>query len=318
MSTVPEVILARRFGLRVCAMSMLTNLAAGMKGSSPSHDETKAVAARGARGHAARRPQLRGEAVTMADRDLALRALKLLDLTDLSDGCREDHVEALIQKALTPHGPVAAVCVWPQFVSLARARLKGKGVKVATVINFPAGGDDVERAIEDTEEALDDGADEIDLVLPYKALIAGDEITPADGGRGAGSVGGRGPQAQGHPGDWDAARHGHGAQRGRPRHRLRRALHQDVHGQDARVGDARGRGRDAGGDPRGGAARRPQAVRRDPHAVGRRPLSRPRGRRDGAGLGRPATFRFGASGLYDALLAAIEGRPAAPAAKGPY
>jgi purine-nucleoside phosphorylase len=47
MSTVPEVILARRFGLPVIAMSMLTNLAAGMKGSSPSHDETKAVAARG-------------------------------------------------------------------------------------------------------------------------------------------------------------------------------------------------------------------------------------------------------------------------------
>jgi purine-nucleoside phosphorylase len=47
MSTVPEVILARRFGLRVVAMSMLTNLAAGIQGSSPTHDETKAVAASG-------------------------------------------------------------------------------------------------------------------------------------------------------------------------------------------------------------------------------------------------------------------------------
>ena len=47
MSTVPEVILARRFGLKAVAMSMLTNLAAGIKGSSPSHDETKAVAAKG-------------------------------------------------------------------------------------------------------------------------------------------------------------------------------------------------------------------------------------------------------------------------------
>jgi purine-nucleoside phosphorylase len=47
MSTVPEVILARRFGLTCVAMSMLTNLAAGMQGSSPSHDETKSVAARG-------------------------------------------------------------------------------------------------------------------------------------------------------------------------------------------------------------------------------------------------------------------------------
>jgi purine-nucleoside phosphorylase len=47
MSTVPEVILARRFGLKSVAMSMLTNLAAGIQGSSPSHEETKAVAAIG-------------------------------------------------------------------------------------------------------------------------------------------------------------------------------------------------------------------------------------------------------------------------------
>ncbi|MGL4635124.1 MAG: purine-nucleoside phosphorylase [Beijerinckiaceae bacterium] len=47
MSTVPEVILAKRFGLTVVAMSMLTNLAAGIQGSSPTHDETKAVAAIG-------------------------------------------------------------------------------------------------------------------------------------------------------------------------------------------------------------------------------------------------------------------------------
>jgi purine-nucleoside phosphorylase len=47
MSTVPEVILARRFGLKAVAMSMLTNLAAGIQGSSPSHEETKAVAAIG-------------------------------------------------------------------------------------------------------------------------------------------------------------------------------------------------------------------------------------------------------------------------------
>jgi purine-nucleoside phosphorylase len=45
MSTVPEAILARRFGLSVAAVSIVTNLAAGVEGASPSHDETKAVAA---------------------------------------------------------------------------------------------------------------------------------------------------------------------------------------------------------------------------------------------------------------------------------
>jgi purine-nucleoside phosphorylase len=41
MSTVPEVILARRFGLRVAVVSLITNLAAGIEGASPSHAETK-------------------------------------------------------------------------------------------------------------------------------------------------------------------------------------------------------------------------------------------------------------------------------------
>lgn len=47
MSTVPEVIIARRLGLRVAALSMVTNLAAGMKGAEISHHDTKKVAAEG-------------------------------------------------------------------------------------------------------------------------------------------------------------------------------------------------------------------------------------------------------------------------------
>ncbi len=48
MSTVPEVILARRLGLRVAALSMVTNYGAGLFGGAPSHDETKRVAAEAA------------------------------------------------------------------------------------------------------------------------------------------------------------------------------------------------------------------------------------------------------------------------------
>ena len=43
MSTVPEVILARRAGLRCAAVSVVTNYAAGLAGGDPSHEETQAV-----------------------------------------------------------------------------------------------------------------------------------------------------------------------------------------------------------------------------------------------------------------------------------
>lgn len=48
MSTVPETILARRYGLRVAALSVITNLAAGIEGASPSHEETKREGAKAA------------------------------------------------------------------------------------------------------------------------------------------------------------------------------------------------------------------------------------------------------------------------------
>ncbi len=48
-------------------------------------------------------------------------------------------------------------------------------MSIATIINHPKGGDDVERAIADAEEAIDDGADEIDLVFPLSAFLEDDE-----------------------------------------------------------------------------------------------------------------------------------------------
>jgi deoxyribose-phosphate aldolase len=111
----------------------------------------------------------------MADADLAKRLLGQLDLTGLSDTMLEDDMERLIQKAITPHGAVAALCIWPRFVSICASRLNGKGVHVSAVINFPQGGDDVERAIADAEEAVNDGAHEIELVFPAKSFCEGDE-----------------------------------------------------------------------------------------------------------------------------------------------
>lgn len=110
---------------------------------------------------------------TFGDTGFARRAVALLDLTDLSNGLDEAGVERLCARALTPLGPVAAVCLWAGFVPQARRLLKDSGVRVATVVNFPAGGDDVMRAADEARYAVLDGADEIDVVLPWRALATG-------------------------------------------------------------------------------------------------------------------------------------------------
>jgi deoxyribose-phosphate aldolase len=103
----------------------------------------------------------------------ARRALALVDLTELGDSPSPDDIDRLCDRAVGPHGSTAAVCVWPRFATQAVQRLAGTGVAVATVVNFPAGGDDVEATVAETRRAVDDGVDEIDLVLPYRSFLAG-------------------------------------------------------------------------------------------------------------------------------------------------
>jgi deoxyribose-phosphate aldolase len=111
---------------------------------------------------------------------VARRALPLLDLTDLSDTCTPHAVDALCAKAVGGPVPVAAVCLWPQFVSQARQALKASPVRLATVVNFPSGAQAVDRVVDDTEEALGDGAQEIDLVMPYEAVRRGQLAAAAE------------------------------------------------------------------------------------------------------------------------------------------
>ncbi|MGE7471735.1 deoxyribose-phosphate aldolase [Bosea sp. NPDC003192] len=110
----------------------------------------------------------------MSDADLALRALRLLDLTDLSDQASETGTLQLCARAAAAPGPVAAICIWPQFIRLARQTLKASPVRIATVVNFPAGNSNCSLIGSDIIEAIADGADEIDLVLPWRAFLAGD------------------------------------------------------------------------------------------------------------------------------------------------
>lgn len=106
-------------------------------------------------------------------KQVARRALASLDLTDLTDDCDAAAIERLCDRAVTRHGPVAAVCIWPRFIAQARSLLAGTGVKIATVVNFPSGDEEPGKVEADICAAIADGADEIDLVIPYRALVAG-------------------------------------------------------------------------------------------------------------------------------------------------
>jgi deoxyribose-phosphate aldolase len=108
----------------------------------------------------------------------AAKALQCLDLTSLNDADSEADIARLCARAQGPHGNVAAVCVWPRLAAFARSQLPAS-VAVAAVANFPDGSTDIERAVRDTGEIVQAGAQEVDVVLPWRQLLSGDSAGPA-------------------------------------------------------------------------------------------------------------------------------------------
>lgn len=114
-------------------------------------------------------------------REAAALALSLLDLTNLKDDCTPEQIADLCQRAHTTYGNTAAICIWPRFVAQARAAFGAShSVRIATVVNFPSGDMDVVTVVRETERAVADGADDIDLVIPYRKFIDGDEAAVAE------------------------------------------------------------------------------------------------------------------------------------------
>ncbi|MFN7126647.1 MAG: deoxyribose-phosphate aldolase [Allorhizobium sp.] len=108
-------------------------------------------------------------------RAVALRALSLLDLTNLKDDCTPEQIVTLCGRAQSAFGPTAAICIWPRFVMQARTLLgPDSPIRIATVVNFPSGEMKTEDVLAETRDAVADGADDIDLVIPYRALATGD------------------------------------------------------------------------------------------------------------------------------------------------
>ena len=104
------------------------------------------------------------------DKAMAKRLIACLDLTELKDDCTAEDVDRLLARARTPAGNVAAVCVWPCFVRQSKTTLAGSGIKVATVVNFPNGDENIGPAERETVLAMADGADEIDMVISWKKV----------------------------------------------------------------------------------------------------------------------------------------------------
>ncbi len=103
----------------------------------------------------------------------AQRALNLMDLTTLNDDDTDEKVIALCRQANSPAGHTAAICIYPRFIPVARKALREQGtpdIRIATVTNFPHGNDDIDIALAETRAAIAYGADEVDVVFPYRAL----------------------------------------------------------------------------------------------------------------------------------------------------
>lgn len=113
-------------------------------------------------------------------------ALSMLDLTTLEGKDSPEKVRALCRKAIRPYDgtlsgaidpplpSVAAICVYPALVPVARKALAGSTVKVASVATgFPSGQYPLDVRLRDVAEAVEAGADEIDMVINRGAFLAG-------------------------------------------------------------------------------------------------------------------------------------------------
>lgn len=96
--------------------------------------------------------------------------LSMVDLTTLRGDESHTDISRLCTLAHNDLGCVAAVCVYPEWVALAKALLQPYTIAVATVVNFPIATLSLGQVLVDTQCALSAGADEIDVVLPYHLL----------------------------------------------------------------------------------------------------------------------------------------------------
>lgn len=107
--------------------------------------------------------------------------LSMIDLTTLEGRDTSEKVKNLCYKARHLHDSlpgipsVAAVCVYPTFVSVAKKELDGSSINIASVSTaFPSGQSSLEVKLSDTKFAVEEGADEVDMVISRGKFLAGE------------------------------------------------------------------------------------------------------------------------------------------------
>lgn len=113
------------------------------------------------------------------DRELARRVFGCIDNTTLNATDNEESVRAFCRRTramqLADGTTVVAVCVYPSLVHAAVSSLKGSGIRVVSVAGaFPHGQSPLPLRVQEVRHAVEQGADEVDIVLNRGAMLAGD------------------------------------------------------------------------------------------------------------------------------------------------
>lgn len=114
------------------------------------------------------------------DTELALKVFSCIDNTTLNATDNNTSVEAFCRRtkemSLADATNVAAVCVYPMFVAVAKRILESSGIKVASVAGaFPHGQLPLKIRVDEVHSVIDDGADEVDIVINRGLLLAGED-----------------------------------------------------------------------------------------------------------------------------------------------
>jgi deoxyribose-phosphate aldolase len=125
--------------------------------------------------------RLKTRSIKKDSKKFALRlALSMVDLTTLEGMDTQNKVIQLCRKAMQPHiygkdiPTVAAVCVYPPFVNVAKRELRGTGIHVASVATaFPSGHATLHEKLAEVRYCVDQGADEIDMVISRGEFLRG-------------------------------------------------------------------------------------------------------------------------------------------------